>query len=429
MSLTFSSEYHYRLYRARQERLLSMIAQQWGTSGMVLLFANTDFANEPFVQESSFYYLTGLQESGIVCELSFDGHTQLYYPTYTSKRSQWMLNENSHLDAFVMQSGAKKVSLGSSIPGYQTSVLFEQKQYQALVDRINEVIAQGGYIATLLPASNSCYVQQQLIIQRLSEYVPHLKNQVKDISSFLAMLRRTKDEHEYALMIEAAEITIQAHQAAAQEIQAGITEKIIEMIITSCMYDSQARHAFLPIVASGVNGTVLHYTQNNSVLKDGDLVVIDIGAQYEHYCADVTRTYPVSGAFSKRQKELYEIVLETQRYIETCARPGVWLNNKEKPEESLNHLAQMFFAQKGYAQYFPHGIGHYLGLDTHDVGDYNVPLQVGDVITIEPGIYIAEEKIGIRIEDDYLITKTGVICLTDALPKDPVEIEEMMSVK
>ncbi len=429
MSLTFSSEYHYKLYRDRQERLLSMVAEQFGTTGIVLLFANTDFANEPFVQESSFYYLTGLEESGFVCEMSFDGAVQLYHPTYTSKRSQWMPSSTSHLDVFVNQSGAKMTALGSPIAGYQTSVLFEQKQYAALIERLNAVIAHGGYIATLFPSSVTSYVQQQLIIQRLSEYVPHLKNQIKDISSLLAILRRTKDEHEYALMIEAAEITIQAHQAAAQEIQAGVSEKIIEMIITSCMHDAQAKHAFLPIIASGVNGTILHYTQNSAVLKNGDLVVIDIGAQYEHYCADVTRTYPVSGTFSKRQKELYEIVLETQRYVESCARPGVWLNNKEKPQESLNHLAQMFLAKKGYAQYFPHGIGHYLGLDTHDVGDYSTPLQAGDVITIEPGIYIPEEKIGIRIEDDYLITKTGVICLTDALPKDPTEIEEMVTAR
>ena len=426
MSFSFSSKYHYTLYRNRQERLLSMVAEQFGTTGIVLLFANTDFANEPFVQESSFYYLTGLQESGLVCELSFDGNTQLYYPAYTSKRSQWILSENSHIDTFVMQSGAKKVPLGNPIAGYQTSVLFEQKQYQALIDQLNEVIAQGGYIATLFPSSVTSYVQQQLIIQRLSEYVPHLKKQIKDISPLLALLRRTKDEHEYALMIEAAEITIQAHQAAAQEIQAGVSEKIVEMIITSCMHDAQAKHAFLPIIASGVNGTILHYTQNSDVLKDGDLVVIDIGAQYEHYCADVTRTYPVSGTFSKRQKELYEIVLETQRYVESCARPGVWLNNKEKPQESLNHLAQMFLAQKGYAQYFPHGIGHYLGLDTHDVGDYSTPLQVGDVITIEPGIYIPEEKFGIRIEDDVVIQPNGAPF--NLMKNIPITVEEIESI-
>ena len=123
---------------------------------------------------------------------------------------------------------------------------------------------------------------------------------------------------------------------------------------------------------------------------------------------------------------MYNIVLETQEHIASLAKPGMWLKNKDKADKSLHHLAVKFLAQRGYDKYFPHGIGHFLGLDVHDVGDYNVPLHEGDVITIEPGIYIPEEGIGIRIEDNYWITKDGAICLSENLPKDADDIEGFM---
>ena len=192
------------------------------------------------------------------------------------------------------------------------------------------------------------------------------------------------------------------------------------------MIASHARPAFPSIVASGKNGTVLHYNQNNGTLKDGDLVVIDIGAEFNNYCADLTRTYPVSGAFSKRQKELYNIVLQAQTHIAELAKPGMWLKNNDKPDQSLHHLAVKFITDRGYGKYFPHGIGHFVGLEVHDVGDYSVPLHEGDVITIEPGIYIPEESIGIRIEDNYWITKDGSICLSEHLPKEADDIEAVV---
>jgi Xaa-Pro aminopeptidase len=126
-----------------------------------------------------------------------------------------------------------------------------------------------------------------------------------------------------------------------------------------------------------------------------------------------------------RQKELYQLVLDCQAYIAEIAKPGMWLNNKDKPEESLNHLAREFFKKKDLDQYFVHGIGHYLGLDTHDVGDYSKPLEEGNVITIEPGLYLPQENIGIRIEDNYWIVKSGAVCLSEALPKSVDQIENL----
>ena len=192
------------------------------------------------------------------------------------------------------------------------------------------------------------------------------------------------------------------------------------------MTGAGAKPSFPSIVASGKNSTILHYSPSERIIKKGDLVVVDIGAEYNYYCADLTRTYPVSGKFTPRQRELYQLVLDTQSYIADVAKPGMWLKNKANPEQSLHHLAVSFLKERGYEQYFIHGIGHYLGIDVHDVGTYETPLQEGDVITIEPGLYLPEEKIGIRIEDNYWIVKNGAICLSEELPKSLEEIERIM---
>ena len=166
---------------------------------------------------------------------------------------------------------------------------------------------------------------------------------------------------------------------------------------------------------------------NHPINKKMKMVLVDIGAQMGHYCADISRTYPVSGRFSARQRELYNIVLETQEYVAEQARPGMWLFNAENKAKSLHHLAEKFLESKGLEKYFPHGIGHFLGLDVHDVGDRQRPLQEGDLFTIEPGLYIPKEGIGIRIEDNYWMVKDGVVCLSEDLPKTVDEIEQMMS--
>ena len=260
----------------------------------------------------------------------------------------------------------------------------------------------------------------------LQKFIPNLSASIIDISSIIAQSRRRKDVSEIEQLYRAVEITELAHEAAVQALKDRVTENEIQASLEYIMTVSQARPSFPSIVAGGRNSTILHYHQNSGTLKNGDVVVVDIGAEYNNYCADLTRTYPVSGTFTKRQKELYQIVLDTQEYIASLAKPGMWLKNKDKVEKSLHHLAVKFLAQRGYDKYFPHGIGHFLGLDVHDVGDYSVPLHEGDVITIEPGIYISEEGIGIRIEDDYWITKDGAVCLSENLPKEVKDIEKMV---
>ena len=192
--------------------------------------------------------------------------------------------------------------------------------------------------------------------------------------------------------------------------------------------ESGATRAFASVVGSGKNSTILHYVDNKSNLPSGGLVVVDIGASLNHYCADITRTYPVNGKFSDRQKQVYQDVLDAQEYIAKLVKPGIYLNNKEHPEQSLSHLSKKFLQEKGYdvEKEFPHGIGHYVGLDVHDVGSYKTVLAVGDVITVEPGIYLRKESLGVRIEDMYWVVKDGAICLSEEIPKKIKGVERFM---
>jgi Xaa-Pro aminopeptidase len=302
-----------------------------------------------------------------------------------------------------------------------------ESEYSNLTSDLKKKINSESVLFALDPHTPYGYIEQRLLLQRLRTFgaAPN----VVDISSIAARMRRSKDVKEIELMYKAAEITCVAQEAAARAISHGVNEAEVQASLEYIMTGSHAAIAFPSIVATGKNSTILHYNQNNAELKKGDLVVVDIGARYDGYCADITRTYPVSGTFTKRQKEIYNIVLDTQNYIASIAKPGMWLSYKEKPDQSLNHLARAFIKEKGYDHYFPHGIGHFLGIDVHDVGDYTEPLKAGDVITIEPGIYIADEQIGVRIEDDYWIVKDGVICLSEGLPKTADEIEEMVKEK
>lgn len=397
--------------------------------GVILLFAGFEGDTRSFRQDSSFYYMTGLVEPGVVLKIELNGNTTLYIPNCGDHRSKWMFSEVELTQENAKSLGINEIKvLGSTCVGYQFHPFFPREEYSHLLQEVGEMVAKKQSIFTLAPQNPREYVEQRLVLGRLEGFVPGMEASVVDISPLVAQLRRIKDMKEINKLLMATEITMMAHEAAAKSIEHGVMECEVQASLEYIFTAAGATDSFPSIVASGKNGTILHYTVNSGTLKDGDLVVIDIGAEYGHYCADLTRTYPVSGKFTKRQKEIYNLVLQTQEYIASIAKPGLWLNNADMPEKSLNHLARAFLAQKGgYDKYFFHGIGHYLGLDVHDVGDYKKPLEVGDVITIEPGIYIADEKIGVRIEDDYWIVKDGVMCLSEGLPKKPEDIEAMMA--
>jgi Xaa-Pro aminopeptidase len=417
------------VHQLRRKELIAAVKTSFPhvTHGMVVLYAAFEQSVERFRQDKTFYYYTGITEPGTALVIDLDGKSTVYIPNCFTKRAQWMT-----LPGALVNRDAKALSvdaielLGDECEGYELNPYFSEHEYAHMIARMKDVINQGGSLFAAAPNNGHEYIQTRFIFDHLQKFIPDVQKSIVDISSIIAADRRRKDVSEVEHLYRAIEITELAHEAALQAIKHDVLESEVQASLEYVMTAAHARPSFPSIVATGKNGTILHYNLNSGTLKNGDLVVVDIGAEFNNYCADLTRTYPVSGVFSKRQKELYTAVLETQAHIASLAKPGMWLKNKDKAEQSLHHLAVKFLAKRGYDKYFPHGIGHFLGLEVHDVGDYSVPLQEGDVITIEPGIYIPEESIGIRIEDNYWITKDGALCLSEHLPKDIADIEAAM---
>lgn len=428
MLLGLQQEKDYSVFALRRKDLLQAVRETYPEqSGLIVLFAGFEQERIPFRQESSFYYFTGIREPGVVVTINGDGKSTLYIPNCGDQRSKWVAGALAATKEHAKAYGLDEITvLGDACPGYQFHPFFAKNTYQKFLDCLQGLVGNKQKLFTLCPDNAHEYIEQRLVLQRVQSFVSGLQQETVNIADVVAQMRRKKDMQEIEQLYKAIEITGLAHEAAAQAIEDGVSECEVQASLEYMMTGSCTRPSFPSIVASGKNGTILHYIENSKTIKNGELVIVDIGAEYNGYAADLTRTYPVSGTFSKRQRELYNIVLQTQQYIADVAKPGYWLNNKEEPEKSLHHLAIKFLKEKKYDKYFVHGIGHFLGLDVHDVGDYKKPLQEGDVITIEPGLYIPEECIGIRIEDDYWVVKDGVVCLSEDLPKQADEIEKFM---
>jgi len=266
-------------------------------------------------------------------------------------------------------------------------------------------------------------------------------------------MRLYKSKAELRLMQQAADITADAHAHAMQFCRGGMMEYQLEAEFLHQFGRQGSRFpAYSSIVGGGANGCILHYIDNNAQLKDGDLVLIDAGAEYQHYAADITRTFPVSGKFSPQQRALYDVVLKAQLAAIKEVKPG---NHWNQPHEAavreltkglvklglLQGAVDELIANEGYRRFYMHRTGHWLGMDVHDVGDYKVgdawrELEPGMVLTVEPGLYVAPDDtsvdaqwrgIGIRIEDDVLVTDKGRKVLTARAPKDADEIEALMA--
>lgn len=420
--------YPVELYQERRKKLVESIKKDTPDArGVVVLIAGFEQEREPFRQESSFYYLTGIQEPAVIFIMDLDTSATLYVPNYAVNRTAWVADALSIDQAGAQKAGVASIERsGDPCSGYQMYPSFNTKEYATVIERLKSTVEAGGSIYTLSPRNPSAYSEQRSVLSRFYTDAPALRESVVDISPFVARMRRFKSNEEIELMYEAVGITLTAQEAAAQRIGNGVREYEVQAALEYVFTESGASRAFPSIVGSGSNATTLHYNRNDGVMHDGDLVVVDIGAEYANYAADITRTYPVSGTFTERQKEVYNLVLETQRFIADIAMPGYWLRNNDQQEKSLHHIAVAFLKERGYSQYFIHGLGHFLGLDVHDVGDYKEPLHEGDVITIEPGLYIPQERIGIRIEDNFLMTNDGAVCLSQELPADVEVVENLV---
>lgn len=255
---------------------------------------------------------------------------------------------------------------------------------------------------------------------------------IKNIFPVIAEMRMQKDEDEVALVRDAVAITDKALQHVMKTLEPGMAEYQAQANFEyTIRYNGAEGPSFPTIAGSGANGTMLHYETNLDICEDGTLLLLDLGAKYRGYCADITRTYPVNGTYSERQRQVYDIVLAANREVARVAKPGMTLRE-------LNDIAKKVLAEgcmklgliekeDEIGTYYMHGVSHHLGIDVHDVtAACNDRLRPGAIITDEPGLYIDEWEIGIRIEDDLLITENGCECLSEAIIRDPDEIEAFM---
>jgi Xaa-Pro aminopeptidase len=277
-------------------------------------------------------------------------------------------------------------------------------------------------------------------------------SRVVALSEVLHSMRLKKTQPELDAMRSAIRLTRDGHVAAMRAVAPGKHEYELEAVLRQAfLRGGSARPAYAPIVGSGPNATVLHHVRNQRQMHDGELVLIDAGAEYDYYAADITRTFPVSGRFSESQKRIYELVLAAQLSVISRVRPGVTLralqdHTVEVLTEGLCELGiiagppQQAIEEGRHKPYYMHGVGHYLGMDVHDVGSYfegdtPIPFEPGMVITVEPGLYFAPDKqevpleyrgIGVRIEDDVLVTEQGCEVLSAAIPKTVADIERLI---
>ena len=391
-------------YRTRRDALREEIK-----SGIVVLMGAAESERgdlrTPFFQESNFYYLTGWIEPGAILVIAPEEEV-LFIPQRDPEREKWTGRKAA--------AGDEDIAERSGFEQVQAAETFE-----------SWIGAMSGSAPRIYTLVKRPYAEKLQALLPLREF--------RDVSTEIARLRMQKSPAELELIRRSTEITMEAHRAAWRRMSPGLFEYQIAAAMSNVYFDAGCeRHAYPPIVGSGPNSVVLHYNANSRRFDGGELVLMDVGAECSRYTSDITRTVPAGGRFTKRQREIYDIVLGAQKAAVAAVKPGMTLG-KTGPN-SLYQVANEYLDSHGedregnsLGRYFTHGIGHHVGLDVHDANDSAEPLAAGMVVTIEPGLYIPEEGIGIRIEDIVLVTENGAEVLSAGLPKEARQIEKALA--
>jgi len=418
-------------YRARRAALAAKL-----NDGITVVFAyrepDTADALTGFRQNDNFYYLSGVNEPGAILLLAPRGDGQagsvlpveiLFLPPRNPLQERWTGPKLGPQDADAVR-----------LTGFNTvaSAADFDKQLQ-------RILPAYGRLYTILPSGQQPRGPENETVERLKKLAgagqgggPAAAPEIKDAGAAVAALRQVKLPTELALIEKALRATMDAHREAMKAVRPGLFEYQVAALMKYVFERAGCeRPAYAPIAGSGFNSTVLHYSANARQMQKGDVLVLDVGGEYGGYAADITRTLPVTGRFTPRQREIYDVVLGAQKAVIAAIRPGAMLSRTAP--ENLNKVAVDYFNAHGkdrqgqpLGKYFIHGISHHLGLNVHDVGIVSRPLEPGMVITVEPGLYIPEENLGIRIEDVVLVTETGTRVLTAALPREARDIEKAM---
>lgn len=385
-----------------------------------------------FVQNSDLYYLTGVDQEETVLVL---------FPDAPDEKMREMLFLRETSEQISIWEGEK---LSKQHASERTGIPVRSIHWLGEFDRLLRIVlfqARRVYLNTNEHARATVEVESRdlRLVRRLQDEFP--LHRFDRLAPLMHDLRVIKSRLEVDLIREAIRITNDGFHRVLRFVKPGVREYEIEAeMIHEFTRQGAQGFAFPPILASGKNACVLHYVTNNHVCHDGDLVLLDFGARQSNYNADLTRTIPVNGRYTKRQRAVYQAVLRVVRAATGMLRPGVILKEYQERvgaimEEELIKLGLLKSAEVKkqdpdkplYKKYFMHGTSHHLGLDVHDVGDTWRPVAPGMVFTVEPGIYIREEGIGVRIENDVLITKRGAVDLMEKVPVEIEEIEELMA--
>ena len=386
------------VYRKRRKALIDKLK-----GGVTLVYNAGRFEHDR--EGMDFYYLTGIDEPGAALILDPGGPDPelLFLQPLDFERDRW------DGERAVLPSQALEASTG-------IAAIRRSDQVPAAVLR---GCKRGGlnFVESLVapPAPRPRTLALYKDIEERS-----FSCKINDQNGLLARMREVKEPEELKLMRKAIGYTAAGHARILETLKPGMREFELKDLIEDAFRKAGSRHlAYDSIVGSGPNGAVLHYPKDDRVMKDGEVVVVDAGAEAEYYATDVTRTYPVSGKFSPEQREIYDIVLKAQAAGIAAAKAGV-------TQRTLEKAVRKVIDEAGYHDAYIHGCCHFVGLEVHDAGDYDLPLPAGAVLTVEPGIYLPQRAFGVRIEDEILITPTGADVLTQAIPKDPAEIERRM---
>lgn len=399
-----------------------LIADEMENNSALVLFAGkaphqSADENYPFCVNYNFYYHCGINEENVVLvikKINENIFEQLFLNRYDPVMAKWVAKPITAKMAYCI-SGIDQFRYVDELDAYCSEMFCSEK--------ISTV-----YLDLFRNDENDSDSQAHIFEKKLNSAYKDLK--IENIYEKISLRRTIKTDEEVKLIKTAIKHTKAGIKRMMTASYVGMNEA---ELLAHFMFELKKRmcgSSFNPVIASGKNGTTLHYAANNQKIIDGDIVLIDLGMKHNHYCADISRTFPINGKFTDRQRLLYNIVLETQRAVIEAVRPNVTL-------VELNNLCKMELAVRlkevgiihdfgELVEYYYHGVSHHLGMDAHDGRHHNLKLQPGMIITVEPGLYIEEEKIGIRLEDNILVTADGYENLSKSIPIEPDDVERFM---
>lgn len=392
------------VYAARRAALMKAMGD-----GVAVVYAEGADDSAGYRQSSDFLYLTGVQERGAILVLAPKERTYrefLLLPSRDPEAERWTGEREPLSTALRGKYGFEKIYRSGGLLRIATDLAMRSPTLWQVT----------------LPSADADAKPKDLdLYSKVQQRVPGVST--KTLGWTLAKMRARHDPQELAIMQRSIRISEEGHRAAWMAVRPGATEGEVRAEAERVWrIRGSRRTAYESIVGAGANSTILHYPRSEHTMQDGDVILMDMACEYANYATDITRTLPVNGRFTPEQRKVYDVVLRAQEAAFALVKPGVTY-------EDLDRAARKIIDDAGYGDYFIHGLGHFVGLDVHDAGAYHDKLEAGMVLTLEPGIYIPEKALGVRIEDEVVVTDTGARYLTDGLPRKPDDIERWMAAR